>query len=88
MGDNETYQSADVNDFSPETTSGDVFPQDTLHYKWTKDNYGPVWIPKKGASVQLNDSTYTLYERAIRVYEKHDFAKRDGKFFLDGKEIT
>jgi hypothetical protein len=27
---------------------GDVFPYDTLH-RWTRDNYGAIWIPKKGA---------------------------------------
>ena len=85
---NETYSPTDVNDLSPITTSGDVFPQDTAHCKWTKDNYGPVWIPKKGGSVILNDSTYSLYERAIRVYEKNDFYRANGKYFLNGQEVT
>jgi signal peptidase I len=65
----------------------EMFPYDTLH-KWSVDNYGPLWVPKKAASVKLNDSTYSLYERAIRVYEKNDFYKKDGKFFLNGKEVT
>lgn len=86
--DNELYISRDVNDFDPRTTSGDVYPQDTVYFKWTKDNFGPVWIPAKGASVQLNDSTYSLYERAIRVYEKNEFYKKDGKFYLNGKEVS
>lgn len=66
---------------------GEVFPYDTLH-KWSRDDYGPVWIPKKGGSVQLNASTYPLYERAIRVYEKNDFYEKDGKYYLAGKEIS
>ncbi len=87
VADNEVYNSADVNDFNNMTTSGDVFPQDTLH-KWTKDNFGPVWIPKKNASVSLNDSTYSLYERAIRVYEKNNLERKEGKIYLNGKEAS
>ena len=66
---------------------GGLFPYDTLH-NWSRENFGPIWIPKKGESLKLNDSTYNLYERAIRVYEKNDFIKKDGKFYLNGKEVT
>jgi signal peptidase I len=66
---------------------GQVFPYDTLH-KWHRDNFGPVWIPKKGASLQLTDSDFNIYERAIRVYEHNDFYRKDGKFYLNGKEVT
>jgi signal peptidase I len=74
-----------LNDYSQMVTL--IFPYDTIH-KWSVDNYGPVWIPKKGASVTLSDSTYPLYERAIRSYEKNDFYKKDGHYFLNGKEVT
>ena len=74
--------------FAPGTSSGDVFPNDLKYYKWTRDNYGPLWIPKKDASIKLDDSTYVAYERAIRVYEKNDFYTKDGKFYLNGKEVT
>ena len=59
-----------------------------LKNKWTLDNYGPIWIPKKGSSIILNDSTYSIYQRPIRVYEKNDFYMKDGKYFLNGKEVT
>jgi signal peptidase I len=67
-----------------------VFPYDTfaVHRSWTRDNFGPVWIPKKGATLKLTPENYSIYERAIRVYEKNDFYRRDGKFFLNGKEVT
>ncbi|MGE5521676.1 MAG: S26 family signal peptidase, partial [Candidatus Dadabacteria bacterium] len=67
--------------------AGLVFPYDTIH-KWTRDNYGPIWIPKKGAALQLTSENYPLYERAIRVYEHNDFDTKGGKFYLNGKEIT
>ena len=64
-----------------------LFPFDTLH-KWTVDFYGPIWIPQKGASLTLTPENYSIYERAIRVYEHNAFEMRDGKFYLNGKEVT
>ncbi|MDR1758006.1 MAG: S26 family signal peptidase [Bacteroidales bacterium] len=60
-----------------------IFPHDP-RYPWNVDNFGPVVIPKKGATVLLNDSTLVLYEKVIRNYEGHDLQKRDGKIYLDG----
>ena len=39
---------------------------------WTRDFYGPVWIPKKGVTVQLTADNLPLYERIISVYEGND----------------
>ncbi|GAB4091835.1 signal peptidase I [Flaviaesturariibacter terrae] len=64
-----------------------LFPYDTLH-KWTVDYFGPVWIPKKGATLQLTPQNYSIYERAIRNYEHNDFYMQNGRFFLNGKETT
>ena len=68
----------------------DVFPYDTfaVHKSWTRDNYGPVWIPKKGSTLKLTPENYSLYERAIRNYERNEFYQANGKFYLNGKEIT
>jgi len=62
-----------------------VYPYDP-QYNWTKDNYGPFWIPKKGATLVLNTFNYPFYERAIRDYEKNKLEMRDGKFFINDKE--
>jgi signal peptidase I len=64
-----------------------IFPYDTLH-KWSVDTYGEIWIPKKGETLKLKPEDHSIYERAIRVYEKNDFYMRDGKFYLNGKEVT
>ena len=64
-----------------------MFPYDTLH-RWSVDNYGKIWIPKKGAILPLTPENYSVYERAIRVYEHNEFFMKDGKFFLNGKEVT
>lgn len=64
-----------------------LFPYDTLH-KWTVDFYGPVWIPKKGESIQLTPQNFAVYERAIGSYEGNDVRMQDGKIFINGKETT
>jgi signal peptidase I len=69
---------------------GEVFPYDTVaaHKKWTRENFGPLWIPKKNAPLKLTTENYSIYERAIRFYEKNDFYTANGKFYLNGKEVT
>jgi signal peptidase I len=71
-------------------SGGDVFPYDTVavHLKWNRDNFGPVWVPKKNMPLTLTAENYAMYERAIRFYEKNDFYTANGKFYLNGKETT
>lgn len=55
---------------------------------WTRDNYGPVWIPAKGESVKLTLQNLPVYERAIRVYEGNSLeVNADGTICING-EIT
>ncbi|MFO7617745.1 MAG: signal peptidase I, partial [Bacteroidales bacterium] len=42
------------------------------NYNWNRDNYGPVWIPKKGMTVPITIENLPLYERIIDVYESND----------------
>ncbi len=55
-------------------------------YKWTRDNFGPLWIPQKGAQVQLTIENLPLYERIITSYEGNDLAVRDGRIYINGEE--
>ncbi|MFN7312247.1 MAG: signal peptidase I [Bacteroidota bacterium] len=56
---------------------------------WNVDNFGPVYIPKAGDVITLDSFTYFVYERAIKVYENNpSLEMKDGKVFLDGKQIT
>lgn len=79
-----------VPDINYQGGGGEVFPYDTfaVHRNWSRDNFGPVWIPKKGVALKLTPENYSIYERAIHVYEKNNFYMKDGKFFLNGKEVT
>ena len=62
----------------------DVYPLGG-HKKWTRDNYGPVWVPKKGNSIVLNSYNLPVYERIIRVYEKNKLEVKNGVFFINDK---
>ena len=53
---------------------------------WTADNYGPVWIPKKGESIELTLDNLPVYERPIAVYEGNKLDVKDGKIFINGEE--
>ena len=65
-----------------------AFEDYVYNNKWTVDNYGKIWVPKKGSSLILNDSTYSIYQRVIRVYEKNDLVVKGGKYFINRKETT
>lgn len=68
-----------------DTITGDIYPLNAAT-GWTRDNYGPVWIPKKGATVKLDMQNIAVYERPIRVYEGNDLQVKDGKIFINGKQ--
>jgi signal peptidase I len=65
---------------------GNTFPYDTAHYKWSEDNFGPLWVPKKGVSLILTPENIAAYRRVIQVYEGNTLEEKEGKFFINGKE--
>lgn len=64
---------------------GDVYPLN-LYTKWTRDNYGPIWIPAKGATITLNDENLPIYERCIRAYEGNRLEQRDDGIYINGEK--
>jgi signal peptidase I len=65
-----------------------LFPHDVKHYNWTVDNYGPIYIPKKGATTPLTVANIAFYRRVISVYEGNKLEEKGGKFFINGQETT
>lgn len=56
---------------------------------WTIDDYGPVWIPAKGSTVDLTLDNLPFYERIIGVYEGHDIeVTAAGDIIIDGEIAT
>jgi signal peptidase I len=65
-----------------------LFPHQPKNFHWTRDNYGPVRVPKKGATVQLTVDTLPLYERIIRVYEGNTLEVKNGVILINGQAAT
>ena len=56
---------------------------------WATDNFGPLWVPKEGASIPINDSTLTIYGPTIKLYEHNGDVKiENNTLTIDGKAVT
>lgn len=55
---------------------------------WSGDNFGPIYIPKKGATVALNLESLPFYWRAIKVYEQNKLEVKEGKIYVNDQEAT
>ncbi len=64
-----------------------IFPFDKK-YPWNEDNFGPVYIPKKGSTVEINAQNIILWDRIIEVYENNTLEVRDGQVFINGQLAT
>jgi len=57
--------------------------------KWSKDFYGPLYVPKKGDHIKMTVRNYYTYLKAIKEYEDNPtFSLSGDHVFLDGKPIT
>ncbi|OIQ29679.1 MAG: signal peptidase I [Bacteroidetes bacterium MedPE-SWsnd-G2] len=61
-----------------------IFPSDAL-YNWNNDNFGPLYIPKKGSTVNLTVENLPLYKYAIRSYEGHEVKVKGNQITIDGE---
>ena len=64
-----------------------VFPHNS-QYKWNEDNYGPIWLPKKGATTDLNMENLPFYERVIGHYEGNNLEVKDSVIYINGEIVT
>lgn len=62
-----------------------IFPYNGELFPWNNHNYGPIWIPKKGETVNLSMDNIDLYKRVITAYEGHDLLIRNGQIIIDGQ---
>lgn len=63
-----------------------LFPEGIAD-RWTRANYGPLWIPKKGETIKLDWHNWAIYNRIIRNYEGHHnaYINAEGTVYIDGK---
>ncbi|MBQ6188418.1 MAG: signal peptidase I [Prevotella sp.] len=77
-------ESVTINENAP---VGEVYPRNAVT-GWTCDNYGPVWIPKKGESIDLTMENIAVYERPIKVYEGNELDVKNGQIYINGQLAT
>ncbi len=70
-------------EFAYQNMAGITFPYDTAHH-WTADNFGPIFLPKRGSVVALNPSNIEVYRRAIVTYENNTLEERNGSYVING----
>lgn len=65
-----------------------IFPSDPELFSWNSDWYGPITIPKEGATIEINRETLATYGDVITLYDHNEDAVINGdKLLIDGKEV-
>ncbi|MCL6265386.1 signal peptidase I [Flagellimonas myxillae] len=67
---------------------GGAFPQKPNLYPWNNDNFGPIYLPEAGATVEINHRTIPLYKKIIRDYENNDVKVTGQKIFINGEDTN
>jgi signal peptidase I len=64
-----------------------IFPHKSS-YPWNEDNFGPLWMPEKGVTVQLDTSNICLYEQIINNYEGNELKIEGSVIYINGQPAT
>lgn len=64
-----------------------IFPADE-RFPWNVDNFGPITIPKKDATIQLTIDNLPLYYRIIDIYENDDLEVNGNEIKINGEVAT
>ncbi|MBL7889973.1 MAG: signal peptidase I [Bacteroidia bacterium] len=63
----------------------EIFPH-SPKYKWNNDNFGPLYIPQAGVTINIDTTNIVLYDRIIKNYEGNDLEIKGDKIFINGVE--
>jgi signal peptidase I len=81
--------SEDIRLFKQENHYGYLFPYSRVANEWTLDNYGPLWVPKKGTTIKLDSNFVLAYSQVIEKFEGWETVAAAGdKIILNGKKVT
>jgi signal peptidase I len=70
------------------TPESEIFPYYDTTTHWSADNFGPLWVPKKGATIDLTPDNLIRYRRCIATYEDNTVDIQNGRVLINGKEAT
>ena len=61
-----------------------IFPQNS-NYNWNNDHFGPIYIPKKGETIDLNLQVLPLYKRLLSEYEGNTLKVNGNQILINGE---
>jgi signal peptidase I len=64
-----------------------IFPHNP-RYPWNNDNFGPLTLPKEGATITVDTTNICLWDRVIGVYDGNKLEVKNGKIFINGVETN
>lgn len=76
-----------IRQYVAEDANTDVFPHEAS-WGWNQDNFGPIWIPERGATVKLTAQNLPLYRRIIEVYEGNKLDVDGDQIIINGEPAT
>ena len=72
----------------PRGVKGNYMFPEVSDLSWNTDNYGPIYIPKKGSTVELNINSLPFYKRIIKEYENNQLDVIGEHIFINGKKTS
>lgn len=76
-----------MNLFSEGQYDRDIFPHDQ-RYPWNLEFFGPLTVPAKGQTVEINTLTLPLYKRIIEAYEQNKLEVRGDQVYINDEPAT
>lgn len=61
-----------------------IFPKHE-GFKWNRDYFGPLWIPKKGDSVMLSKENLIIYQKTIERFEEMKVRVSNDSVYINDK---
>ena len=62
-----------------------IFPQIDSN-EWSQDNMGPIYVPKKGVTININTENLPYYQQIIERYEYNNLVTNNGIIYINGKK--
>ncbi|MFT3738259.1 MAG: S26 family signal peptidase [Breznakibacter sp.] len=76
-----------MDEMQPDSLGMSVFPY-SPDYPWSRDNFGPLCIPGKGVTVNIDAKNIVLYDRIITSYEGNKLQVKDNTVYINGTPAT
>ncbi len=80
-------KSVGINFVSEDFYNPSIYPNHSS-VKWNLDFFGPLYIPKKGDSIQLNSKNMLLYQKVIERYENFKIVVKNDSVYINDKLVS